>query len=86
MNRPYANKYKKPRAPIVHDFVLVNRFGKPCTEWQIISNIRRLDTGWSFRAIRPKAQTDAGDSRNVLGHTGQMRALYTRRKKLVPVH
>jgi integrase len=86
MNRPYANPYKKPREPIVHDFVLVNRFGKPCTEWQIISNMRRLDPGWSFRDIRPKAQTDAGDSRNVLGHTGQMRALYTRRKKLVPVH
>lgn len=85
INRPYANPYKKPRAPQTHGFLLINRLGNPVGKWGIISNIRRLDPGWSFRAIRPKAQTDAGE-RNVLGHTGQMRALYTRRKKLVPVH
>lgn len=84
LTRPYANPYKAPRPRPAHDFLLTNRFGMPLGEWQIISNMRRLDPGWSFRAIRPKAQTDAGE-RNVLGHTGQMRALYTRRKKLVPV-
>lgn len=85
MNHTYANPYRKPRPRVEHDFLLTNRFGQPLSKWGIISNMRRLDPGWSFRAIRPKAQTDAGE-RNVLGHTGQMRALYTRRKKLVPVH
>ena len=67
-----------------HDRLLTNRFGRPLTMWGIISNMRRLEAGFSFRAIRPKAQTDGGD-RNVIGHTGQMRERYTRRKKLVPV-
>jgi site-specific recombinase XerD len=67
-----------------HDRLLTNRFGKPLTMWGIISNMRRLDGGFSFREIRPKAQTDAGD-RNVIGHVGQMRERYTRRRKLVPV-
>jgi hypothetical protein len=49
------------------------------------TGLRRLDVDWSFRKIRPKAQTDAGE-RNVLGHTGQMRERYTRKRKLVPVH
>jgi hypothetical protein len=67
-----------------HGRLLTNRFGKPLTMWGIISNIRRLGVNWSFRAIRPKAQTDGGD-RNVIGHMGQMRERYTRRRKLVPV-
>lgn len=67
-----------------HDRLLTNRFGKPLTMWGIISNVRRLGVDWSFRAIRPKAQTDGGD-RNVIGHVGQMRERYTRRRKLVPV-
>lgn len=85
MNRPYANKYRKPRELPVHDRLFTNRFGKPLTMWGITSNMRRLKTdGWSFRALRPKAQTDGGD-KNVIGHTGQMRELYTRERKLVPV-
>lgn len=68
-----------------HDRLFTNRFGLPLTEWGITSNMRRLNAGFSFRKIRPKAQTDAGD-RNVLGHVGQMRERYTRRRKLVPVH
>lgn len=84
MTRPYANRYKKPRPVPAHDHLLTNRFGEPLTTWGITSNMRRLGVEWSFRDIRPKAQTDAGD-RNVLGHTGQMRERYTRRRKLVPV-
>lgn len=68
-----------------HDRLLTNRFGKPLSMWGITSNMRRLNVEWSFRKIRPKAQTDGGD-RNVLGHTGQMREVYTRERKLVPVH
>jgi integrase len=88
MNRPWASKYrqaKRPRPPVMHDYLLTNRFGKPLTERGIISNMQRLDAGFAFRHIRPKAQTDAGDERNVLGHVGQMRERYTRRRKLVPV-
>ena len=83
MTRPYANTSKQRQLP-VHDRVFTNRFGKPLTERGIISNMHRLDPGFTFRAIRAKAQTDAGD-RNVLGHQGQMREVYTRRRKLVPV-
>jgi site-specific recombinase XerD len=85
INRPYANKYKKPRVPQSHNRLLVNRLGNPLTERGIISNMQRLDPGFTFRHIRPKAQTDGGDDRNVLGHIGQMRERYTRRRKLVPV-
>lgn len=84
MTRPYKNKYKKPRALPVHDRLLTNRFGNPISMWGVTSNVRRLDVDWSFRNIRPKAQTDGGD-RNVIGHTGQMRERYTRRRRLVPV-
>lgn len=72
------------RGDVDHDRLLTNRFGQPLSMWGIISNMRRLKVEWSFRDIRPKAQTDGGD-RNVLGHTGQMRERYTRRRKLVPV-
>jgi site-specific recombinase XerD len=82
-NRPYANPYKRRETP-KHDRLLTNRYGQPLTAWGITSNVRRLGVDWSFRAIRPKAQTDGGD-RNVIGHTGQMRERYTRRRKLVPV-
>jgi site-specific recombinase XerD len=67
-----------------HDRLLTNRFGQPLTQWGIISNMRRLGVDWSFRDIRPKAQTDGGD-RNVLGHVGQMRGRYTRANKRLPV-
>lgn len=84
MMKPYANKYRKPRVPETHDFLFVNRFGKPLTAWGMSSLNRRLEAGFTFRQVRPKAQTDGGD-RNVIGHTGQMRERYTRRRKLVPV-
>lgn len=84
MTHPYVNKYKEPRVVEPHDFLFVNRFGQPMTRWAMSSLNRRLEGGFTFRQIRPKAQTDAGD-RNVLGHVGQLRERYTRRKKLVPV-
>ena len=85
MTHQYVNKYRKPRVLPVHDRLFTNRFGKPLTMWGIISNMRRLEAGgWSFRTIRPKAQNDGGD-KNVIGHTGQMREVYTKERKLVPV-
>lgn len=83
MTRPYADKYKTRALP-THDRLFTNRFGRPLTERGIISNMQRIDAGFSFRKIRPKAQTDGGD-RNVTGHQGQMREVYTRARKLVPV-
>jgi site-specific recombinase XerD len=83
MSRPYVNKYRARALP-QHDRLFTNRFGKPITERGIISNMHRLDAGFSFRKIRPKAQTDGGD-RNVIGHQGQMRERYTRARRLVPV-
>lgn len=69
-----------------HERLFTNRFGKPLTVWGITSCMRRLEVDWSFRSIRPKAQTDAGSDRNVLGHSGQMREVYTRAKKTVPTY
>ena len=80
MTRQNKNPKRQRELP-QHDFLLTNRFGKPLTMWGIISNMRRLGVDFSFRAIRPKAQTDGGD-RNVIGHVGQMRERYTRRRKL----
>lgn len=79
--------YDKKRMRILpqHDFLFVNQRGKPLTEWMMQSAMRRLDVDFTFRHLRPKAQTDGGDDRNVLGHTGRMREVYTRRRKLVPV-
>jgi integrase len=85
MTRPYKNKYRKPRELPVHNRLFVNRFGKPLTMWGISSNMRRLKTDeWSFRSLRPKAQNDGGE-KNVIGHTGQLREVYTKERKLVPV-
>lgn len=85
MTHQYVNKYRKPRELPVHDRAFTNRFGKPLTMWGITSCMRRLETdGWSFRSLRPKAQNDGGD-KNVIGHTGQMREVYTKERKLVPV-
>jgi hypothetical protein len=58
--------------------------GLPWSKWGLQSAMRRLKAGFQFRQLRPKAQTDAPD-RNVIGHTGQMRAVYTRADKRRPV-
>lgn len=85
MTRQYKNKYRKARVLPQHDYLFTNRFGKPLTMWGITSNMRRLEIeGWSFRSIRPKAQNDGGD-KNVIGHVGQMREVYTKEHKLATV-
>ena len=86
MTRQYSNKYRKPRALPEHDRLFVNRFGQPLTAWGMQSNMRRLEVDFTFRQIRPKAETDGSKrGRNVLGHEGQMRRRYNRRLKLTPV-
>lgn len=65
-------------------FLFHSSKGLPWSEWGLQSALRRLNAGFQFRQLRPKAQTDAQD-RNVIGHTGQMRVAYTRIDKRRPV-
>src|SRR6185295_11833361 len=58
--------------------------GLPWSQWGLQSALRRLNMGFQFRQLRPKAQTDAPE-RNVIGHTGQMLEVYTRAHKRRPV-
>lgn len=64
--------------------LFVSPTGLPWSLWGLQSALRRLKMGFQFRQIRPKAQTDAQD-RNVIGHVGQMRMVYTRGEKRRPV-
>ncbi len=64
--------------------LFTSRKGLPWSEWGLQSAMRRLNPGFQFRQLRPKAQTDAPD-RNVIGHMGQMRVAYTRADKRRPV-
>jgi integrase len=65
-------------------FLFTSPKGLPWSEWGLQSAMRRLKPGFQFRQLRPKAQTDAPD-RNVIGHMGQMRAVYTRQERRRPV-
>lgn len=66
------------------EFLFTSPKGLPWSEWGLQSAMRRLKAGFQFRQLRPKAQTDAPD-RNVIGHRGQMREVYTRGEKRRPV-
>lgn len=61
--------------------VFVSERGLAWSEWGLQSALRRFKAGFQFRQLRPKAQTDRPDA-NILGHVGQMRERYTRRRKL----
>lgn len=77
-----TKKLPEPRPLPTH--VFVNTRGKPWTMWGINSAMRYAGATFAFRQLRPKAETD-GQGRNILGHTGQMRERYTRRRKLASV-
>jgi hypothetical protein len=78
--------YRKSRELPVHDRLFTTRFGKPLTMWGITSNMRRLNPDETVGAFdrSGKAQHDDRD-RNVIGHTDQMREVYNKERKLVPV-
>jgi site-specific recombinase XerD len=61
--------------------IFLSHRGLPWTVWGLQSALRRFEPAFRFRQLRPKAQTDAPNE-NILGHTGQMRERYTRRRKL----
>lgn len=78
-------KLAMDRAKEAHsDFIFVSARGKPWSEWGLQSALRRFQAGFRFRDLRAKAQTDRPE-RDVLGHTGQLRERYTRRRKLSAV-
>lgn len=66
------------------DYIFVSARGLPWSEWGLQSALRRFKAGFRFRDLRPKAQTDRPD-KDVLGHTGQMRERYHKRRKLSAV-
>jgi integrase len=72
-----------PKARPLPEFVFVNTRGKQWTQWGVSSAMRYADAPFAFRQLRAKAQTDSPE--NVLGHEGQMRSRYTRRRKLTSV-
>lgn len=61
--------------------IFVSKRGLPWSLWGLQSALRRFQPAFQFRQLRPKAQTDAPND-NILGHTGQMRERYTRRRRL----
>lgn len=61
--------------------IFLSHRGLPWTVWGLQSALRRFGPLFQFRQLRPKAQTDAPND-NILGHTGQMRERYTRRRRL----
>jgi integrase len=65
------------------DEVFVGEKGKPYSMDGLQSAMRRLDPGFRFRELRPKAASDA--AHNVLGHSAQMLATYIRRTVIKPV-
>jgi integrase len=71
-------------AAVGSEFLFTSPRGLPWSKWGLQSAMRRLKPGFQFRQLRPKAQTDAPD-KNVIGHMGQMRVVYTRQERRRPV-
>jgi integrase len=66
-----------------NEFVFVGEKGRPYTMDGLQSAMKRLNAGFRFRELRPKAATDA--SHNILGHNAQMMGVYVRRSRIKPV-
>lgn len=79
-------KQRRDRAAQVRaqPYIFVSHRGLPWSVWGLQSALRRFGPAFQFRQLRPKAQTDAPNE-NILGHTGQMRERYTRRRQLSAV-
>lgn len=77
-----TKKLKTPRPE--PELVFINNRGWGWTQDGVSSAMRRAGATFGIRHLRSKAQTDAGE-KNVLGHVGQMRGVYTKRRKLEPV-
>lgn len=86
----------KPASKLLHrrtrptiDFVFANSRNQPLTASAVDSALKRLGTlkTFSFQDVRAKANTDseAKNRQNLLGHTAQMRAVYSRMRVVDPV-
>jgi hypothetical protein len=82
--RFFIDRALKRSAKAGSAFLFTSPRGLAWSKWGLQSAMRRLKPGFQFRQLRPKAQTDAPD-RNVIGHMGQMRAVYTRQERRRPV-
>lgn len=65
-----------------HPQIFLSERGKPWSESGLQSCLQRFQPAFNFRQLRPKAETDKPGT---LGHTGQMRQVYTRRRQLSAV-
>lgn len=63
--------------------IFVNTHGRPWKQWAMSSAMAYAEATFAFRQLRAKAETDA--SNGVTGHSGQMREVYTRLRKLKSV-
>lgn len=64
-----------------HSQIFLSKRGLPWSEWGLQSALRRFGAAFQFRQLRPKAQTDA-PTKDILGHTGQMRERYHKQRHL----
>lgn len=74
---------KLPAPRPLPEHVFVNTHGRPWGQYAMSSAMRYAKATFAFRQIRAKAQTDSANQ--VLGHSGQMREVYTRLRKLKSV-
>lgn len=65
------------------DLVFLNTYGQPWSVSAIASQLARLDSGWCFKDLRAKAQTDSAHS--VLGHGAALENLYRKELRTHPV-
>lgn len=65
------------------ELVFLNTEGQPWTTSAIASQLARLDSGWCFKDLRAKAQTDSPHS--VLGHGAALEAVYRKELRTKPV-
>jgi hypothetical protein len=82
----HESKGRPEKAAIVRaqPQIFLSKRGFPWSEWGLQSALRRFGPAFKFRDLRPKAQTDA-PKEDILGHTGQMRERYTKRRQLSAV-
>lgn len=75
---------EKAAAVRAQPFIFLSAAGLPWSKWGLQSALRRFRPGFRFRDLRPKAQTDQPD-KDILGHTGQMRERYHKKRRLSAV-
>ncbi len=80
-----AESRRKRAAEVRADpHLFVSARGRPWTESGLGSALQRFDLPFAFRQLRGKAETD-GNGKRITGHEGQMRQVYTKRRKLQAV-